>query len=482
MLSAAISVGQRMRLHSEAVNAKYPPHEAEMRRRLWWSLVLFEARISEMADTKISSLAPTWDCKIPLNVADSELRSDLQEAPREERSYATEAIFAVVRSAIADHTRHTNFFLDMTCPALKPLVKGRAHSSRHSSSPSAQSQSQSKSQSQNQGGKSENESELAILEKQIEDKYLQLCDAGNPLQYTTIWTARTFIAKYRQIEYFMAHADSPRSQTESQRATATAYALKILECDSMIMNASPEHLTRGFKWFQTFYFPLPSYLYLAQELKRCPIQDMADRAWELMSVNHAARFGRTTTVNNNGKGHDDDANNADRYGDSDGDERWSPVVGFFANMVMDAWKAREDAVERTGGVPSPVPGIVTELKRALNAVATATTAQGGDATLGVAEQGINSASAAAGPVPSAMVDMPMNDLFMTQAQPGYGYGPGHPGPGHPGPSAVQGPLMMSSWSASGGGNAHLNANAPALSPFGSLWGSMAWEMGGYGAW
>jgi len=475
MLGAAIRVGQRMRLYSEAVNAKYPPHEAEMRRRLWWSLVLFEARISEMADVKISSLAPTWDCKIPLNVAGSELRSDLQEAPREERSYATEAIFPVVRSAIADHIRHTNFFLDMTCPALKPLVKDRTRSSRPSPSPSTQSQA--RSQSQNQGGKSENESELTILEKQIEEKYLQLCDAGNPLQYTTIWTARAFIAKYRQIEYFMTHADSPRSQTESQRATATAYALRILECDNMIMNANPKHLTRGFKWFQRFYFPLPTYLYLAQELKRCPIQDMADRAWEFMSVNHAARFGRTTTMNNNGDD-DDNANNAGGNGDSDEGTKWSIVVSFFASTVIDAWGAREDAVERMGGAPLPVPGIVTELKGALDAITAATTTQSGNAISGVAKQGTSATAATApGPVPSTMVNMPMNDMFMMQTQPGFGYGSGHPGLG-----AAQELLITNPWSAGGVGNVHANANAPALSPFGSLWGSMAWEMSGYGAW
>ncbi|KAJ5509759.1 hypothetical protein N7527_011902 [Penicillium freii] len=43
--------------------------EAEMRRRLWWSLIIFDNRIGEMSDYQTSSLAPTWDCHNDLLVA-----------------------------------------------------------------------------------------------------------------------------------------------------------------------------------------------------------------------------------------------------------------------------------------------------------------------------------------------------------------------------------------------------------------------------
>ncbi|KAI0391841.1 hypothetical protein F5Y17DRAFT_438870 [Xylariaceae sp. FL0594] len=454
MVGAAVRVAQRMRLHSEAVNARFPPREAEMRRRLWWSLVLFEARISELADVKVSSLAPTWDCRIPLNVADSELGTDLQQQQQQQqqqrqqkqgdgqRCYATEAIFPVVRSAIADHIRHASFFLDATCPALKPLlsVKGR------------------RSRTHDQGkvtAAAAEESELAILEKQIEDKYLRLCDPGNPLQYATIWMARTLMAKYRLIEYLMNHGDSNSAQTEAQRAEATAHALRILECDNMVMGAADP--SRGFRWLQKYYFPLPSYLYLARELRRRPVQDLADRAWALMSENHAARYGN---------------------GDGDGEEGWSPVVGFFANMVIDAWRAREDAAKKEmgGGDALPVPGIVTELRLALHkAAAAALTAADGGADAGT----------------SVSLDVSTNDMLQQQQlqlQPGglgFGYASG------PGPRLNQlGPdvlapgggesAMADPWSI-GPGNDETGLFAGGSGGGGAaFWGTVAWEMGGYG--
>jgi hypothetical protein len=52
MLGVAIRIAQRMGIHSESALAKCTVFEAELRRRLWWSLVLFDTRISEMADHK----------------------------------------------------------------------------------------------------------------------------------------------------------------------------------------------------------------------------------------------------------------------------------------------------------------------------------------------------------------------------------------------------------------------------------------------
>lgn len=56
MNGMAVRIAQRMGLHSEAHNKEFPPFEAEMRRRLWWQIVLFDSRIGEMAGSKDSSM------------------------------------------------------------------------------------------------------------------------------------------------------------------------------------------------------------------------------------------------------------------------------------------------------------------------------------------------------------------------------------------------------------------------------------------
>lgn len=66
LLGVALRIAQRIGLHSEAANTKHSILEAELRRRLWWSLVHFDARVSEMTEIKLSMLVPTWDCRIPV--------------------------------------------------------------------------------------------------------------------------------------------------------------------------------------------------------------------------------------------------------------------------------------------------------------------------------------------------------------------------------------------------------------------------------
>lgn len=78
MLGVAIRIAQRMGIHNEASNATCAALEAEMRRRLWWSLVIFDNRICEMFDYRKATLAPTWDCHVPLNLSDFEV-SEIQK-------------------------------------------------------------------------------------------------------------------------------------------------------------------------------------------------------------------------------------------------------------------------------------------------------------------------------------------------------------------------------------------------------------------
>jgi hypothetical protein len=81
MLGLAIRISQRMGIHNKPIYAKCTALEAEMRRRLWWSLIMFDNRICEMFDYKTAMLAPTWDCRTPLNVNDFSIRPEVKTPP-----------------------------------------------------------------------------------------------------------------------------------------------------------------------------------------------------------------------------------------------------------------------------------------------------------------------------------------------------------------------------------------------------------------
>ncbi len=301
MIGIAIRIAQRMGMNSESALANCETVlEAEMRRRLWWSLVLFDTRIGEMADFKAAAtLNPTWDCRIPLNVNDSDL-SDIKELPAVQ-GRSTETLFAVVRAELGEFLRHSTYYLETTCPALKTVAK-----SLH---PNPNSE--------------DSGSELDNLEKMIEDKYLKLCDPDNHVHFMTIWFARGFIAKCRLTEHHVRcfSPSGPIHQTEQQRSIATSHALRLLECDTQC-TSSP--LIKGFLWLTQLYFPFPAYLQITQDLRTRPSSEEAEKAWDIMSDNYEARF----------------ANSVEITGNVFVRSRWFKL---FAGVVIRAWDAREAA-------------------------------------------------------------------------------------------------------------------------------------------
>ncbi|KGO75558.1 Transcription factor, fungi [Penicillium italicum] len=286
MISIAIRIGQRIGIHNESMYGKCSALEAEMRRRLWWSLIIFDNRICEMSDYKTASLTPTWDCHIPLNVSDFELQPDI-ETPPATTNRPTEMLFAIMRSELADFVRHSSFHLDFTNPFLNTLVPRSAT-------------------------KDEAE-QLLALENTIEDKYMTSCNPENPLHFMTIWTMRGYIAKNRLLQHYSQYPTVPMQQTDTQRNFCNSHALRMLECDTKLMAST---LTKGYLWLVHFHFPFPAYIHLLQDLKKRPVGEHVDQAWEVMSSNYEVRMM--------------DAKEDDR-----------PLFIVFSRIVLQAWEARE---------------------------------------------------------------------------------------------------------------------------------------------
>ena len=308
-----------MGIHSELALAKCTVLEAEMRRRLWWSLILFDYRISQMSTSNSTTLDPTWDCKIPLNVNDSDLRPEMKVPPAIQGK-SSEALFAVVRSEVGDFIRHTVFHLEFTCPALKPIAK------------------------RFQNGIAPECGEMVKLEEMVEDQYLKFCDQENPIHFMTIWTTRAYVAKCLLLEHQSKSGSSMR-WTEAQRNAATSHALRALECDTNIMT-SP--LTKGFVWFNRLYFPFPAYYQLVQDLRRRPVSEHAEKAWEVMSDNYQTWF---------------DSKAQAWLDPKSGDE--NPFFQMFAKIVLQAWDACEAASKQSGLTP---PRIVSSVRHTVKEV------------------------------------------------------------------------------------------------------------------
>jgi hypothetical protein len=289
MLAVAIRIAERMGIQSEAKNTRCSILEAELRRRLWWSLVLFDSRVSALGDHKPTTLVPSWDCALPTNVSDSELREETKSPPKPQ-DQATEAIFAIVRGEIGEYYRNSPFYLAFTNPAMKPLAKKLPA-----------------------GGD-------VALEKMIEEKYLRYCDPDNRIQFMTMWTARSNIMNCRLMNDYLAYLDSSTEYSQERQEAAVSYALHWLECDTKL-SSSP--LTKNFRWFLQLHFPFPAYIRIIQHLKGQPFSEQTERAWRAMHDNYSLRAAPDADVP-------------------------APVFRPFTNIVLYAWDTVKKAYENAG--------------------------------------------------------------------------------------------------------------------------------------
>lgn len=311
MFSIAFRIAHRMSIANEAINAKHSVFEGEMRRRLWWAMVLYDSRISEMTDYKTTQLVPTWDCKIPLNVNDFDIRPEMTTRPNDQET-STEALFAVVRGAIGNFIRYNAWHLDFVNPMLRHVAKA----TQQSFDPY--------------------DDNLNGLENIIENRYIKHCNSENPLHYMTTWWARNYLAKYRFFLYCSRHSKSPDDQSTNQRDAIHSYALRMLECDTALMS-SP--LTKGYRWLIQFHFPFPAYVRIVQDLRQRPLGPQADKAWDIMNANYAVRF-------------------------VDMEPSANLLFKLFASTVLQAWTARHAALfgqDDTGGAKKMIRDIRKKL-------------------------------------------------------------------------------------------------------------------------
>ncbi|KAF3000058.1 hypothetical protein E8E13_000709 [Curvularia kusanoi] len=262
MFAIAFRIAHRMNISNEATNAKHSIFEAEMRRRLWWAMVLYDSRISEMTDYKVTQLVPTWDCKTPSNVNDFDLRPEMTARPPD-LNPSTEALFAVMRGAIGNLIRYNAWHLDFVNPMLRHVAKA----TQHVVDPY--------------------DDNLNALEQLLETRYIAHCNPEIPLHYITMWWARNYLAKYRFFLHCSRQSSSPAEQSLSQRDAVLSYALRMLECDTALMS-SP--LTKGYRWLIQFHFPFPAYVRIVQDLRARPLGAQADKAWQMMNANYGVRF------------------------------------------------------------------------------------------------------------------------------------------------------------------------------------------------
>jgi hypothetical protein len=241
-------IGQRIGLHRDGNTLRLPPFETEMRRRLWWQIMVLEGYSQKLAGTGTSSMILRGDVGLPSNINDSDLFPGMKEMPKEHDG-ATEMMFFLTRCHVGDflkrsaenHTTFDGLWYRLSTSAVQVATKDKA---------------------------------IDELEAIFRRKFLRYCDPSIPWHLLCVHLAKSVLFMMR----FMAHSTDSYNVGLSPKEKDILFdlALQVSASQNVVYTMKELH---GFRWHVNLNFQWKAFVYLISELRYRTEGDQVDQAW-----------------------------------------------------------------------------------------------------------------------------------------------------------------------------------------------------------
>lgn len=258
MLSGvAQRIGQRIGLHRDGDILKLPPFDAEIRRRLWWQIIMLEGFSQKLAGTGTGTNASVLmgDVKMPANLNDSDLFPGMKELPKES-DRATEMMFFLIRCHVGE------FLKRFDTP--KATFDGVWNKLTTTSV-----------------GVDTKEKAIAELEHLFERKFLRHCDPSVTWHLMCSHLAKAIIFMMR----FMAYGASYQGKTETQVEKNALFSMSLQVCASQNLAYTMKEM-QGFMWHVNMHFQWKAFVYVLSELRYRTSGSEVDQAWRNVQLTY----------------------------------------------------------------------------------------------------------------------------------------------------------------------------------------------------
>ncbi|KAH3953630.1 hypothetical protein HBI56_025600 [Parastagonospora nodorum] len=254
---AAQRIGQGIGLHRDGAKLGLPPFEVEMRRRLWWQIMMLEGYSQKLAGTGNNSVLLIGDVLVPSNVNDSDLHPAMGEVPKDEQG-ATEMMFFLIRCHAAEFLRRSS--------DAKTSYDGAWHKITTSTVPVAAK-----------------DEAIDQLEHFFQHKFLQYCDPAIDWHYICIRLAKSVISMMR----FMAHSTGYDGTVMPQSEKDMLFNL-VLEVTATQNLAYTREKVHGLAWHTNLQFQWKAFVFLVAQLRHRTSGPKVEEAWR--EVEHTFDF------------------------------------------------------------------------------------------------------------------------------------------------------------------------------------------------
>lgn len=295
-----IRIAQKMGLHRDGELLGLSPFDTEMRRRLWWQIIMLDAKYAMQSGLSHSLLPRCWDTKEPRNVNDVDLYPSATE-PFQDRDGPTEMIFVLMINKV------TKFLVQ--APGLETMVLASELDALKGGTASTQFYADYQ--------RTLNTLSTALVE--LLDKY---CDPrAGPVHQITLEMHSHILAKLSELLMPPRQRPECGGEIRSLQDNAFKVAVSSLEHNALNYESTKD---KGFLWYTKLNFQIDVFTYLMGQLCRRTEGPLVERAWAQVDV--IFRFYPELLDVGANKAH-----------------------ASLAMFVLKAWAAREDVIGRARG-------------------------------------------------------------------------------------------------------------------------------------
>jgi hypothetical protein len=119
LISLVVRLAQALNLHRDGDGSRFSPFESEMRRRLWWQVIILDVRASEDRGTEAIISRDSYNTRLPININDDDFSPDSSE-PLVDLIGPTDMIYSLctsMSSGIFGYLSHPQLKVDGTTGA-----------------------------------------------------------------------------------------------------------------------------------------------------------------------------------------------------------------------------------------------------------------------------------------------------------------------------------------------------------------------------
>lgn len=245
----ALRIAQSLGLHRDGTRFGLSPFDCEMRRRLWWQVVLLDTRASEDFGSDPSIVDFSYDTEYPLSINDDDLKPSAIDFPAPQPR-VSEMTFCLIRFEICALTRKLTY----SPPGQTPCEKmGNIITLE------------------------DKERMVRDFSQHFEERYLQHCEDAGPLYWVAATVARLILAKMSLIIYHpLTTPGKPNDLSQDIKDRLFMASIEIIEYSRIL---ATEASTKKWGWLFQTYIQWHAIAYMLGELCVRPPSIIVERAW-----------------------------------------------------------------------------------------------------------------------------------------------------------------------------------------------------------